>query len=139
MGSTRLPGKILKPILGVPMLALMLERVKRAGKLDAIIVATTTNSADDATVKVIEECGARVFRGSEQDVLDRYYRSAKDAGASAETVIVRLTADCPLHDPVVIDEAVTHFSCANDAFAYAGTPGNYPEGLDTDIFTFGAL
>jgi len=139
MGSTRLPRKILKPLLGEPMLARMLERVKRAKELDAIVVATSDTPADDATAALAEMCGIEVFRGSEHDVLDRYYQAAKQEGVSADTVIVRLMADCPLHDPAVIDEAVKHFTDADDVFAYAGTVSHYPEGLDFDIFTFSAL
>src|SRR3989338_8406024 len=94
IGSTRLPGKVLKPILREPMLARMLERVKRAKEIERVIVATSEKSRDD-------------------DVLDRMYRAAKDASAD---VIVGLTGDCPLHDPGVIDEAVRHFIAANNPF-----------------------
>ncbi|TSC70516.1 MAG: spore coat polysaccharide biosynthesis protein F, CMP-KDO synthetase, partial [Parcubacteria group bacterium Gr01-1014_49] len=81
MGSTRLPGKILKPILGEPMLARMLERVRRAKKLDAIVVATTDAREDDATAELAKASGVGVFRGSEKDVLDRFYKAAKEARA----------------------------------------------------------
>ncbi len=136
LGSTRLPGKILKPILGEPMLARMLERVKRAKKLDAIIVATTDTSEDDATAELAQKCGVKVFRGNEDDVLDRFYKAAQEAGAD---VVMRLTGDCPLMDPSVIDEVVTHFQEARGAIDYCGSPSNYPEGLDTEIFPFAAL
>jgi len=143
MGSTRLPRKILKPLLGEPMLARMLERVKRAKELDAIVVATSDTPADDATAALAEMCGIEVFRGSEHDVLDRYYQAAilrqDPEGQAKDFVIVRLMADCPLHDPAIIDEAVKHFTDADDVFAYAGTVSHYPEGLDFDIFTFSAL
>lgn len=135
-GSTRLPGKVLKPVLGEPMLARMLERVKRAKSLDAVVVATSEKPGDDAVAALAKGYGVGVFRGSEDDVIDRLYRAAKEAGAD---VIVGLTGDCPLHDPGVIDEAVKHFIDAKDAFAYSGTPANYPEGLDTDICTFTAF
>ncbi|HCR52261.1 TPA: hypothetical protein DIV48_01265 [Candidatus Kaiserbacteria bacterium] len=136
IGSTRLPGKVLKPILREPMLARMLERVKRAKEIERVIVATSEKSRDDAVAELAKRAGVSVFRGSEDDVLDRMYRAAKDASAD---VIVGLTGDCPLHDPGVIDEAVRHFIAANNPFAYAGTPANYPEGLDTDICTFTAF
>lgn len=139
MGSTRLPGKILRPILGRPMLAQMLERVKRAKKLNQIIVATTAHPEDDETEKLVKKCGVGVFRGSEKDVLDRFYQTAKNFGATPDTAIMVLLADCPLHDPAVIDEAVEHFTEADDSLAYAGTVLNYPEGLDFNIFTFSAL
>lgn len=136
MGSSRLPGKVLKPILGEPMLARMLERVKNAKRLDAIVVATTIKPQDDAIVRVAESLGVQTFRGSEDDVLDRVYQAARAAGAD---IILALTGDCVLHDPRVIDEVVEHFVSAADPFAYSGTPENYPEGLDTDIFYRSAL
>ena len=135
-GSTRLPGKVLKPILGEPMLARMLQRVRGAKRVDTIVVATTTKPQDDAIERVARAAGAQVFRGSEDDVLDRVYRAAREAGAE---VAVCLTGDCALHDPRVIDEAVGHFLAAGDPLAYSGTPQNYPEGLDTDIFYMSAL
>ncbi|MCR4325586.1 MAG: glycosyltransferase family protein [Patescibacteria group bacterium] len=135
-GSTRLPQKVLRPILGKPMLERMLERVKRAKTPDAIIVATTDKSEDDAVEKVARASGVGVFRGSEKDVLDRYYQAAKEAKAG---IIVRLTGDCPLHDPEVIDEVVVHFLDADGSLDHIGTPRNYPEGLDTEVFTFASL
>ncbi len=135
-GSTRLPGKVLKPLLGEPLLVRMLHRVKGAKRVDAIVVATSDKPQDDGIERVALVAGARVFRGSEDDVLDRVYRAAKEAGAE---VAVCLTGDCVLHDPRVIDEAVGHFIAAGDPLAYSGTPQNYPEGLDTDIFYMSAL
>jgi spore coat polysaccharide biosynthesis protein SpsF (cytidylyltransferase family) len=136
MGSTRLPGKILKPLLSTPMLARMLERVKRAKKLDAIIVATTDKPEDDATAELAKKYGVKVFRGSEHDVLDRFYRAAREAGAD---IVLRLTGDCPLMDPEVIDRVIAHFQETRGAIDYCGTPSNYPEGLDIEIFNFSAL
>ena len=132
--STRLPGKVLKPVLGEPMLARMLERVKRAKLLDAIIVATSEKHGDDAVAELAKKCGVGVFRGDENDVLDRFYKAGKEAGAD---IVVRLTGDCVLHDPQVIDEVIGRF--VEKKFDYTGTPKNYPEGLDTEVFTFSAL
>ena len=134
IGSTRLPGKILKPILGEPMLKRMLKRVKRAKKLDAIVVATTDKQEDDASAELAKKCGVKVFRGSEQDVLDRFYKASKEAGAD---IVVRLTGDCVLHDQTVIDEVIQRF--VEKKVDYTSTPSNYPEGLDTEVFTFSAL
>ena len=134
VGSMRLPGKILKPLLGEPVLARMLERVKRAKKLDMIVVATTDRPEDDATAELAKKCGVQVFRGSEQDVLDRFYRAATEAHADT---VVRLTGDCVLHDPQVIDEVVERFF--GKKLDYTSTPANYPEGLDTEVFSFFAL
>lgn len=136
MGSTRLPGKILMPILGTAMLARMLERVKRAKKIDAVVVATTDKAEDDPTAALGTSCGVGVFRGSEKDVLDRFYNAAKETGADT---VMRLTGDCPLMDPAVIDTVVEHFEAAKGSIHYTSTPTNYPEGLDTEIFPFSAL
>jgi len=134
MGSTRLPGKILKPILGKPMLALMLERIKKATKPNGMIVATTDKSKDNATANLAEKYGVKIFRGSEKDVLDRFYRTAQETNADT---IVRLTGDCPLHDPHVIDEVIERFF--SKQCDYTSTPQNYPEGLDAEVFSFRAL
>ncbi|MDP2648510.1 MAG: glycosyltransferase family protein [bacterium] len=135
-GSTRLPQKVLQPLLGKPMLERMLERVKRAKTLDAIVVATTNMPEDDAVEDIARKSGVGVFRGSEKDVLDRYYQAAKEARAD---IVVRLTGDCPLHDPNVIDEVVARFLDADGSFDHVGTPKNYPEGLDTEVFTLASL
>ena len=136
MGSTRLPGKILKPILGRPMLSLMLERVKRTKRVDAVVVATTDKVEDDATADLAKKCGAIVFRGSEGDVLDRFYKAAKEVKANT---IVRLTGDCPIMDPDVIDMVIERFETSREKVDYSSTPNNYPEGLDIEIFTFATL
>lgn len=132
--STRLPGKILMSILGEPMLKRMIERVKRAKGLDAIVVATTDKPEDDATAELAKKCGVQVFRGDEKDVLDRFYKASKEAGAD---IVIRLTGDCPLHDPAVIDEVTQHF--LSNKIDYTHAPVNYPEGLDTEVFSFVAL
>lgn len=118
------------------MLARMLERVKRAKKLDTIVVATTDKPEDDTVAQLAQECGVHVFRGSEKDVLDRFYRAAQEAQAE---MVMRLTGDCLLMDPDVIDMVVEHFQEAQGAIDYCGTPSNYPEGLDTEVFNFSAL
>lgn len=133
--STRLPNKVLLPILGKPMLACMLERVQRTTRIDAIVVATTDKPEDDATAELAMKCGVKVFRGSERDVLDRFYKAAKESEAD---VVVRLTGDCPLHDPAVIDEIVGHF-VSLPGLEYTYKPNNYPEGLDAEVVPFTAL
>jgi len=133
-GSTRLPKKAIKPLLGEPMLARMLERVKRSKMLETIVVATTDKPDDDVLEQLARECNVHCFRGDEQDVLDRFYKAAKEIGAD---IVVRLTGDCPLHDPLVIDEVVEHFLAT--ACDYTHTHSNYPEGLDTEIFPFAVL
>jgi spore coat polysaccharide biosynthesis protein SpsF (cytidylyltransferase family) len=134
MGATRLPGKVLMPIVGKPMLAHQLERDLWSHKLDALVVATTDKPEDEAVAALAAQCGVAVYRGSESDVLDRYYQAAKQAGAD---VVVRVTGDCPLHYGDIIDETVEHFMSAN--VDYARSREDYPEGLDTEICTFAAL
>lgn len=133
-GSARLPNKVLRPILEKPMLVHMIERVQKSKILDMIIVATTDKIVDDAIAQLAQECGVRCFRGDENDVLDRFYKAAKEADAN---IVVRLTGDCPLHDSAVVDEVVEHF--LTHTLEYTHAPANYPEGLDTEVFSFKAL
>jgi spore coat polysaccharide biosynthesis protein SpsF len=107
MASSRLPDKVLLDIAGKPMLAWVVERTQRAQNLAEVIVATTTDPSDDAVQALCQERGYPVYRGSAFDVLDRYYRAARQHGAD---IVVRITADCPLIDPGLIDEAVATFT-----------------------------
>ena len=140
MGSSRLPGKVLKDIAGQPMLAWVVERARQARRLDFVVVATTDQPEDDA---VAEFCAGRAwpcFRGSQFDVLDRYYQAAKHFSAD---VVVRLTADCPLIDPTVIDEVVGVLLERQLDFAANRLPPpwkrTYPIGLDVEAVTIAAL
>ncbi len=136
MTSTRLPGKVLAELNGAPMLQHMLARVGRARRLDAIWVATTTRSSDDPVAALCDFLKVPVFRGDEDDVLGRYLGAAEAAGAS---VIVRLTADCPMIDPEIIDQALEDF--ASGAYDYLSNPieNGYPDGLDVEVFSRAAL
>lgn len=140
MGSSRLPGKTLADLGGRPLLEFMLERVARARTLDGIVVATTTAARDDAVAEVAATAGATVFRGSEQDVLARYEGAAR---MSAAATVVRLTADCPLLAPEVIDRAVDAFAAAQpgvDLLTNAPPQGRtYPDGMDVEVFSRRAL
>jgi len=130
MDSHRFPGKVLAEILpGVPMLAYMLERVQRARLDDVIVVATTTNAADDPVEALAERMGVRTFRGSEHDVLRRYMGAAAMVGAQ---VVVRLTADCPLIDPAHVDAAITRFAEGDaDHLEVVGVP----DGMQVEVTT----
>jgi len=140
MSSSRLPGKVLMDINGLPMLAWVIERARRAKSLDGVVVATTTDPSDDAIQDFCRQHGYPVTRGSLVDVLDRYYESATAVQANT---IVRLTADCPLMDPDLIDELVDKFTQAGVDFAADRLPPpwkrTYPIGLDIEIVTFQAL
>lgn len=134
MGSTRLPGKVNMPIFGKPMLQREIERVKKTRKVDTWILATSDTPADDVVAAIAAATAVECFRGSEKDVLDRYYHAAKNAQAD---VVVRITGDCPLHDANVIDNVVQRF--AEMSVDYAKTPEEYPEGVDTEVCSFAAL
>jgi spore coat polysaccharide biosynthesis protein SpsF len=136
MGSTRLPGKVLAEIHGRPMLWRVVERARRAESLDETIVATTTQPADDAIVALCREQGVGCFRGSEADVLDRYHRAAAQYRAE---VVVRITSDCPLIDPCIVDQVVHSFVKGGFDYASNGLVRSYPRGLDVEVMTFAAL
>jgi spore coat polysaccharide biosynthesis protein SpsF len=136
MGSSRLPGKALKDIHGRTMLARVVRRAGRSSLIDKLVVATTEKKADDAIVSECESLGVSVFRGSEDDVLARYYQAAR--GFSADC-IVRITSDCPLIDPEIIDRVAQAFLDNNPDYASNTLESTYPRGLDVEVFTFGAL
>ena len=118
------------------MIGLLLDRLSRAKRLDHIVVATPVAPGNAPLVDYVRQLGFTVFEGSEHDVLDRYYRAAALAGAD---VVVRITADCPLIDPAVVDEVVATFWAAGADYASNVAPPTYPDGLDTEVFTFAAL
>ena len=138
MGSTRLPQKIIRDLAGEPMLARVVNRVKQSKLIDKVIVATTREVLDDFTAQLCDKYNWDFYRGSANDVLDRYLRTAR---AFKADVIVRITADCPLIDPGVIDEVVNKFLSCNPKVDYASNVQirTYPRGLDVEVFTFEAL
>jgi spore coat polysaccharide biosynthesis protein SpsF len=136
MGSTRLPGKVLTDIEGQPMLGRVVLRTKRARTVDKVVVATTTEASDDLIVDFCRQHGIEYFRGSESDVLDRYYQTAAEHKADA---VVRITSDCPLIDPEVIDKVVANFLSGGFDYASNSVVRTYPRGLDTEVMTFQAL
>lgn len=134
MGSTRLPGKVLMPLGGQPLLLRMLERVRAARKVDEVVLATSDLPADDAVARAAAGAGLRVHRGSEEDVLDRFYQAARRYGA---TTIVRLTGDCPLADPALIDRMVGRFE--QERAEYLVTGESFPDGFDVEVMSYRAL
>lgn len=135
-GSTRLPGKALRPLAGAPMLERHLERVRRARRLDALVVATSTCADDDAVAALCGELGVDCYRGSLEDVLDRVYCAARPGAPSH---VVRLTGDCPLADPEVIDQVVAF--CIQGGYDYASNvlEPTYPDGLDVEVMRLESL
>ena len=142
MGSTRLPGKVMKLLCGIPVLEHDLRRIQAAQRVDEILVATTDKSHDQQVAELALRCGAKAFRGSEDNVLSRYYHAACQAQAD---IIVRITSDCPLIDPWLLDQMLERFLSAQasdkpyDYFSNTLKRRSYPTGLDTEIFTFDAL
>jgi glutamate-1-semialdehyde 2,1-aminomutase len=137
MGSTRFPGKVTKRLPGGrSMIEFLLERLRAAKTINQIVVATTEREIDDELADHIAELGFEVFRGNESDVLDRYYRAAE---SRSPDVVVRVTGDCPLIDPSLVDEVVRALRDQKADYATNTLPPTYPDGLDVEAFTFQAL
>ena len=134
MTSTRLPGKVLMEICSKPILALLVERLKSCKGIDRIVIATSVDATDDVIANWCKKNSVDLFRGSLDDVLDRYYNAAKRFGADT---IVRITADCPLIDPALVDRVIEAFKAGG--CVYAKSMGRFPDGLDTEVFSFEAL
>ncbi|SFC60817.1 GNAT family N-acetyltransferase [Clostridium uliginosum] len=138
VGSTRLPGKVLKQICGKTVLEHDIERLKKVRNIDEIVIATTLLEKDNAIVDECERLGVSYFRGSEQDVLSRYYYAAKENKAD---VVVRVTSDCPLTDSKVSEKIIDSYLDNKEIYDYVSNTieRTYPRGLDTEVFSFNAL
>ena len=135
-GSTRLPGKVLKEISGKSLLQIHLDRLKKCKLVSEIIVATTTNSEDDILFNLVLTWGYNASRGSEIDVLDRFYKTVKDKKADW---IVRVTSDCPLIDPVLVDNVIDFVQNNNKDYGSNTLIENFPDGQDIEVIKFSAL
>ncbi|AMA08230.1 cytidylyltransferase domain-containing protein [Picosynechococcus sp. PCC 73109] len=138
MTSTRLPGKVLKEVSGKSLLEYQIERLKRVESAENIIIATTVNEADQPITELCERLSIDYFRGSEADVLSRYYQAALVHQAD---VVVRVTSDCPLIDPLVIDQVIQCYLNHQLEYDYVSNSlkRTYPRGMDTEVFSFKAL
>ncbi len=137
MGSTRLPEKIMKQILGKPMLSYGIERLKKVNLAQNIIIATVDDKANDPIVSIVSQLGVDVFRGSEDDVLSRYYEAAKKFKLD---VVVRVTSDCPVIDPAIVDEIIKYFLDHQPIDYVSNTlVRTFPRGMDTEVFSFEIL
>lgn len=138
MGSTRLPGKILKPVLGKPLLEFLIERLSDSKEINEIVVLTTHATVDDPIVAFCKERKILYFRGSEDHVLDRYYQAALQRKPDG---IVRITSDCPLIDPDVVDQLIKIYRNEYPKFDYVSNAleRTFPRGLDAEVFSFDAL
>ncbi len=138
MGSTRLPGKSMAPLMGRPMLAVLLERVKSAQRVSEWMVATSALPIDDPIAELTSRLGVGCFRGSENDCLDRYYQASRQAGAD---VIVRITGDNPLVEASFVDWSLEQFlgSSSETEYMDSSSSNTFPLGLSLEIFSYSAL
>lgn len=134
MGSNRFPGKVMKKVLGKPLIGYLLERLSRAERIDKIILATSTNKENDILCNYVSSLGYDVFRGSEDDVLERYCQAAKTYGAKT---VVRITGDCPLIDPNICDKLIRFYF--KEKVDYVKLSSRYAEGIDCEVVDFDAL
>jgi spore coat polysaccharide biosynthesis protein SpsF len=138
MTSTRLPGKVMKEVLSKPLLEYQIERLKRVNEADGLIIATTGNDSDQPIVELCERLGIAYYCGSEEDVLSRYYEAASEFGAD---IVVRVTSDCPLIDPAVMDRVIKLYKDNRDNYDYVSNTltRSYPRGMDTEVFSYKVL
>lgn len=133
-GSSRLPNKVLLPIKGKTVLEHIYSRLKHCKKIDEIVIATSFDSSDKNIVNLCIKNNFKFYRGSLDDVLDRYYSTARHFKAD---IIVRITGDCPVIDPIIVDEVISNFKNGN--FDIYTLSGEFPDGLDCQVFSFKAL
>ncbi|MGV8952323.1 MAG: aminotransferase class III-fold pyridoxal phosphate-dependent enzyme [Cypionkella sp.] len=136
MGSTRLPGKVMADVGGRPMIELLLSRLSRAQGVDQVVLATTDAPSDSPMADHVGKLGYGVYRGSVDDVLDRFYQAALAAEAD---IAIRITGDCPLVDPEIVASVITAFRSSEVDYASNVAPPTYPDGLDVEVFSFAAL
>lgn len=136
MGSSRLPGKVLLPAGGRPLLAHLIDRLRSVPSLDAVVLATTTAPADDALEIFAAEHGLVCHRGSEDDVMGRVLGAAEAAGAD---VLVEITGDCPIIDPAIVEQHIRIFHASDAAYVSNVEVRSWPDGMDTQVFTLETL
>ena len=136
MGSTRLPNKVMKPICGVPMIEILLARLSRAKQVDEVVLATSMAERNQPLVEHVHKLGFSCVRGSEDDVLARYLQAAREHEAD---VLLRITGDCPLVDPALVDQAIRKLHACRVDYLSNVDPPTYPDGLDIEVFTRQAL
>lgn len=134
--SSRLPGKVLKPILGEPMIARQIERLRRSQRISRLLVATSTEASDDPLDTLCRTLGIPCFRGALDDVLDRFYQAALVAPSEH---LLRLTGDCPLTDPEVIDGCIEFHLAGDYDYSTNALQETFPDGLDVEVFRFSCL
>lgn len=137
--STRLPKKVLKTLLGKPMIIQELIRVKKSVYIDELVLVTSRENNDDELVELVEKSNFRVYRGSKDNVLERFYKCTQELKLNYNDIIVRLTGDCPVHDSRIIDELIDAFLKADVDYLANSVVPIYPDGLDAEVFTVRVL
>lgn len=136
MGSNRLPGKVIKPILGKPMILYTLDRLKKSRYINEIVLATSTNDREDPLVQVVSQKGYSIFRGEEDNVLKRYVDTYKEYGSD---IIVRITGDCPLIDSHIVDNVISYYLINDYDYVRLDVPDTFIRGFDVEVFSSEAL
>jgi spore coat polysaccharide biosynthesis protein SpsF len=136
MGSSRLKGKVLREVLGYPLIILTLKRLEKAGKIDRLVLATSDKTEDDPLYERVKEEGYRVFRGDEEDVLKRYRDCAMEYGGD---IIVRVTGDCPFIDADIVDNVISHYQMYDYDYVRLDVPDTFIRGYDVEVFSGEAL
>ena len=136
MGSTRLPKKVMRDINGTPLIGILLKRLSLSKKIEKIILATSENIVNDPLVNYVRSLGYSVEKGSENNVLERFYLTAAKYNAD---IVVRITGDCPLIDSKVVDDVIDLFLDNNLEYASNTNPPTFPDGLDVEVMSFKSL
>ena len=136
MGSTRLPNKVMREVGGIPLIELLLTRLSQSKAINQIVVATSIDAKNLPLVNHVSSLGYQSFQGSEQDVLERFYLAAQQF---AGDIIIRITGDCPLIDPQLVDEAIQKFQECEVDYLCNSNPPTFPDGLDIEVFSFSSL
>jgi len=136
IGSTRLPNKVMKKINGMPMIGLLFNRLSKSNKIDKIVLATSTDNNNLPLIDYVQSINYTVFRGNEHNVLERYYKAAKQEKA---VIVIRITGDCPLIDSILVDELIEKFLKNGVDYASNREPATYPDGLDVEVISMQAL
>ena len=136
MGSTRLPGKVLLPLLDKPVLQVEIERMRQCVKIDELVVITSTSIQDDQIVDLCKSLNCRFFRGSESDLLDRHYHASKELSAD---IVLKMPSDSPFMDPLLVDLGIDLLLQTNSEYVSNYHPPTFPDGLDVEVFRFSVL
>lgn len=139
MGSSRLPGKVMREVVGKPLLEHIIDRLNFCDEIDNVIVISSNQIENEPITKLCEKLNVDYFLGDENDVLNRYYQAAINFNLNENDSVVRITADCPLIDPIIVDEIIIKHLKNNYDYTTNTLVRSFPDGLDCEVFTFSVL